>query len=149
MYDTHSGPVVRVGNPGQGVHLLFSAPTRPYGNDPALDMPIRVKGAWVDVSEMVRTLDGDGLIEFFSSLADESSPWNEPRTWQSSEEGLKISAQRSGGRIILTWGIRAKVAETESTWYFETVTSHRGERAMREFSEAFQDLLSWKSQAVA
>ncbi|WP_232485683.1 DUF6228 family protein [Streptomyces fildesensis] len=149
MYDTHSGPVVRAGDPGQGVHLLFSAPTRPYGSDPALDIPIQVKGAWVDVSETVRTLDGDQLTEFFSSLADESSPWNEPRTWQSSEEGLKISAQRSDGRIILTWGIRAKVAETESTWYFETVTSHRGEGVMREFSEAFQELLSRKSQAVA
>lgn len=149
IHDARGGQLLRVGDPGQGAHLLFSRPERPYGDDPALDITVRVKGAWVDLSEMVRTLNGDGLVEFFSSLADASGRWGEPPTWQSSEEQLKISAQRSDGRIILTWGIWRRVTESESTWYFETVTSHTDERAMRELSEAFQALFDEKSGAVA
>ncbi|MFB8749210.1 DUF6228 family protein [Streptomyces parvulus] len=149
IHDTHGGQLLRVGDPGQGVHLLFSTPTRPYGDDPALDMTVRAKGAWVDVSELVRTLDGDGLVEFISSLADASGSWSEPRTWQSSEGQLKISAQRSDGRIVLTWGIWRTVTESENAWYFETVTSHRGEDEMRGFSEAFQALFDGKSEVVA
>lgn len=150
MHDAHGGQLLRVGDPGQGVHLLFSTPTRPYGDDPALDIPIRAKGAWVDVKESIRTLDGDRLVEFFSSLADESSSWDEVRIWKSDEEQLRISAQRrSGGRIVLTWGISGEVAESESAWYFETVTSHQGDREMREFSEVFQTLFSGKSERAA
>ncbi|WP_159042890.1 DUF6228 family protein [Streptomyces ardesiacus] len=149
IHDARGGQLLRVGDPGQGVHLLFSTPTRPYGDDPALDMTVRAKGAWVDVSELVRTLDGDGLVEFISSLADASGSWSEPRTWQSSEGQLKISAQRSDGRIVLTWGIWRTVTESESAWYFETVTSHRGEGEIRGFSEAFQALFNGKSEAVA
>ncbi|MCV2460499.1 DUF6228 family protein [Streptomyces sp. ICN988] len=147
--DARGGPLLRVGNPGQGVHLLFSAPERPYGDDPALDMPVRVKGAWVDVSELVRTLDGDGLVEFFASLAGESSSWSEAVIWKSSEGQLKISAQRSDGRITLTWGMWRTVAESESAWYFETVTSHGGRREMRVFSESFRTLFSARSESVA
>ncbi|MFI8489371.1 DUF6228 family protein [Streptomyces rubrogriseus] len=147
--DARGGQLLRVGDPGQGVHLLFSTPTRPYGDDPALDMTVRAKGAWVDVSELVRTLDGDGLVEFISSLADASGSWSGPRTWQSSEGQLKISAQRSDGRIVLTWGIWRGVTESESAWYFETVTSHRAEDEMRGFSEAFRALFDGKSEAVA
>ncbi|MGW0222902.1 DUF6228 family protein [Streptomyces tendae] len=147
--DARGGQLLRVGDPGQGVHLLFSTPTRPYGNDPALDMTVRAKGAWVDVSELVRTLGGDGLVEFISSLADASGSWSEPRTWRSSEGQLKISAQRSDGRIILTWGIWRGVTESESAWYFETVTSHRAEGAMQGFAEAFRALFDGTSEAVA
>ncbi|MFE9287832.1 DUF6228 family protein [Streptomyces olivaceus] len=149
IHDARGGQLLRIGDPGQGVHLLFSTPERPYGNDPALDITVRVKGAWVDLSEMVRTLDGDGLVEFFSSLADASVSWSEPPTWQSSEEQLKISAQRSDGRIILTWGVWRRVVESESAWYFETVTSHTGEGAMREFAQAFHALFDETSGAVA
>ncbi|MFF4363482.1 DUF6228 family protein [Streptomyces sp. NPDC001604] len=148
--DARGGQVLRIGDPGQGVHLLFSTPERPYGTDPALEIPVQVKGFWVDVQELIQTLDGDGLVEFVSSLADESSSWNEPRTWQSSEGQLKISAQRSDGRIALTWGVWGKVAGgSESSWYFETVTSHRDEREMRGISEAFQALFSGKPAGIA
>ncbi|MFG3323829.1 DUF6228 family protein [Streptomyces sp. NPDC048171] len=149
IHDARGGQLLRVGDPGQGVHLLFSTPTRPYGDDPALDMTVRAKGAWVDVSELVRTLDGDGLVEFMASLADASSSWSEPHTWRSGEGQLKISAQRSNGCILLTWGISRGVTEFESTWYFETVTSHRGESEIQRFSEAFQALFDGKSEAVA
>ncbi|MEU9155027.1 DUF6228 family protein [Streptomyces sp. NPDC048417] len=148
--DARGGQVLRIGDPGQGVHLLFSTPMRPYGDgDPALDIPVQAKGAWVDVSDWVRTLDGDGLVEFLSSLADESSSWSEAPTWQSGEGQLKICAQRSDGRIVLTWGIWGKVTGSESAWYFETVISHKGEHEMRGFSEAFQVLFSGKSERVA
>ncbi|MGW0010131.1 DUF6228 family protein [Streptomyces tendae] len=147
--DARGGQLLRVGDPGQGVHLLFSTPTRPYGGDPALDMTVRAKGAWVEVSELVRTLDGDGLVEFISSLADASGGWSGPVTWQSSEGQLKISAQRSDGRIVLTWGIWRGVTGSESAWCFETVTSHRDEGEMRGFSEAFRALFDGKSEAVA
>ncbi|MFF7477000.1 DUF6228 family protein [Streptomyces sp. NPDC008092] len=149
IHDGCGGQLLRVGDTGQGVHLLFSTPTRPYGDDPALDMLVRAKGAWVDVSDEVRTLDGDGLVEFVSSLAGESSSWGEACSWQSSEGQLKISAQRSGGCIVLTWGIWGKVTESESAWYFETVTSHRGESEMRGLSEAFQVLFAGKSERIA
>ncbi|MFF8779472.1 DUF6228 family protein [Streptomyces sp. NPDC015140] len=149
IHDAHGGQLLRVGYPGQGVHLLFSTPTRPYGDDPALDIPVRARGAWVDVSELVRTLDGDGLVEFFSSLADSSGSWSEPRTWQSSEGNLKISARRPDGRIVLTWGIWRRGTESESTWYFETVTTHRNDSEVRKFAEAFQVLLYGKSEALA
>ncbi|MFI6019075.1 DUF6228 family protein [Streptomyces sp. NPDC051287] len=144
IHDARGGQVLRIGDPGQGIHLLFSAPERPYGDDPALDMPVQAKGFGVDVRELIRTLDGDGLVEFVSSLAGESSSWSEPRIWQSSERQLKISAQRSGGRIVLTWGVWGKLTESGTSWYFETVTSHRGEREMGGLSEAFQVLFSGK-----
>ncbi|MFD3590506.1 DUF6228 family protein [Streptomyces sp. NPDC058683] len=149
IHDARGGQLLRIGDPGQGVHLLFSTPERPYGDDPALDMPVQAKGFGVDVRELIRTLDGDGLVEFVSSLAGESSSWSEPRTWQSSEGQLKISAQRSGGRIVLTWGVWGKVTESESSWYFETVTSHRDEQEIRGFSEAFQALFSGKPAGIA
>ncbi|WP_437054891.1 DUF6228 family protein [Streptomyces sp. enrichment culture] len=149
IHDAHGGQLLRVGDPGQGVHLLFSTPTRPYGNDPALDMPVRAKGAWVDVSELVRTLNGDGLVEFISSLADVSGSWSEPRTWQSSEGNLKIDAQRSDGRLVLTWGICRRATESESVWYFETATSHRNACEIREFAGALQELFDGKAEAVA
>jgi hypothetical protein len=149
MYDTRDGQVLRVGDPGQGVHILFSTPTCPYGDDPALDVPVRIKGAWVDVSEEIRTLDGDGLVEFFSSLAGRLSSWGENPTWQSSEGQLKISAQHSVGRIILTWRICGKVAESRSGWHFETVTAHKDEREMRGFSEAFQVLFARRFERIA
>ncbi|MCQ4200292.1 DUF6228 family protein [Streptomyces coelicoflavus] len=147
--DARGGQLLRVGDPGQGVHLLFSTPTRPYGDDPALDMTVRAKGAWVDVSELVRTLDGDGLVEFISSLADALGGWSGARTWQSSEGQLKISAQRSDGCIVLTWGIWRGVPESESAWYFETVTSHKAEGEMRGFPEAFRALFDGKSEVFA
>ncbi|MEV6949569.1 DUF6228 family protein [Streptomyces sp. NPDC051172] len=147
--DARGGQVLRIGDPGQGVHLLFSTPERPYGDDPALDVPVQAKGAWVDVRELIQTLDGDGLVEFVSSLADESSSWSEPRTWQSSEGQLKISAQRSGGRIVLTWGMWGKVAGSDGSWYFETVTSHRDGRELCGISEAFQALFSGKPAGIA
>ncbi|WP_245726843.1 DUF6228 family protein [Streptomyces longwoodensis] len=142
--DARGGQLLRVGDPGQGVHLLFSTPARPYGDDPALDIPVRAKGAWVDVSDLVRTMDGDGLAEFLSSLTDRSSSWSEPRTWQSSEGQLKISAQRSDSRIVLTWGMRAVVTGSEGCWRFETVTSHESGQEVRELSGAFNALLSEK-----
>ncbi|MDX2927802.1 MULTISPECIES: DUF6228 family protein [Streptomyces] len=147
--DVRGGQLLRVGDPGRGVHLLFSTPTRPYGDDPALDMTVRAKGAWVDVSELVRTLDGDGLVEFISSLADASGSWSGPRTWQSSEGQLKISAQRSDGGIVLTWGIWRGATVSESAWYFETVTSHRAEGEMQGFAEALRALFDGTSEAVA
>ncbi|MER7932998.1 MULTISPECIES: DUF6228 family protein [unclassified Streptomyces] len=148
--DARGGQLLRIGNPGQGVHLLFSTPTRPFGDDdPALDIPVQAKGAWVNVSELVQTLDGDGLVEFLTSLAGESGSWSEARSWQSSEGQLKISAQRSAGRIVLTWGMGRKVTESESSWYFETVTSHAGEQEMQGFSEGFQVLFSGESERVA
>ncbi|GGL34838.1 hypothetical protein GCM10010095_20230 [Streptomyces anthocyanicus] len=149
IHDVRGGQLLRVGDPGQGVHLLFSTPTRPYGDDLALDMPVQAKGAWVDVGELVRTLDGDGLVEFISSLADEPSGWSGARIWQSSEDQLKISARCSGGRIVLTWGIWRKVTRSEGAWYFETVTSHPDGQKIRELSEAFRVLFSGESERGA
>lgn len=145
MNDAFGGQLLRVGDPGQGVHLLFSTPTRPYGDDPAIDMPARAKGAWVDVEELIQTLDGDGLVEFFSSLADESSSWSEARTWLSSERQLRIVAEQSGGRITLRWGMHRSVSGGEAMWSFETVTSHKGTQEMKGLSEEFQALLAGSS----
>ncbi|MEE4543679.1 DUF6228 family protein [Streptomyces sp. V4-01] len=140
IHDARSSQMLCIGDPGQGVHIIFSTPERPYGGDPALDIPIQIKGAWVDIKDLIRTLNGDGLVEFFSSLTGKSRIWTEARIWQSSEEQLKISAERTDGRVILTWGIWGKAIKSETAWYFETVTSHACEQQIQEFSEGFNAL---------
>ncbi|MFI5772081.1 DUF6228 family protein [Streptomyces sp. NPDC051658] len=71
-YETSDGPVVRVGRPGpQPVHLLFSEPSRPYGDDPTLDFLVRASGEWVSIETSVSTWHGDGLDAFLATLAED------------------------------------------------------------------------------
>lgn len=123
-YEASDGPVVRVGHPGPRlVHLLFSEPTRPYGDDPTLDFLIRARGEWVSVETSVRTWNGDDLDAFLASLAEDFRGWEGTRTWRSLEHDLTLSAEhRSSGYVHLTWGIHDRPPSEE--WHFETTTVH-------------------------
>lgn len=96
---------VRVGDSGpRPVHLLFSEPARPFGDDPTLDSLVRARGQWVSIETLVRTWDGDGLDAFLSSLAEDFRGWEGARAWRSLELNLTISAEhRPGGYVHLTW----------------------------------------------
>ncbi|MFD5110521.1 MULTISPECIES: DUF6228 family protein [Streptomyces] len=139
--DASDGLLVRVGNPGgQAVHLLFSEPTRPYGEDPTLDFIVRARGRWVSIETSVRTWDGDGLELFLSSLAEDFRGWQGARTWHSLEYDLTLSAEhRSGGHVHLTWGIHDRPPAEE--WHFETTTVHAAGEDMRHLAAQIHALL--------
>ncbi|MFF5390342.1 DUF6228 family protein [Streptomyces sp. NPDC013012] len=140
---TEDGPAIRVGEPGPGpVHLLFSEPTRPYGEDPALDFLVKARGQWVSIETLVRTWDGDGLDTFLSSLAEDFRGWEETRSWRSLERDLTISAEhRPGGYVHLTWGIHHDRPPSEE-WHFETTTVHAAGEEMRSLAAEFQMFLT-------
>ncbi|MFF0059353.1 DUF6228 family protein [Streptomyces cyaneofuscatus] len=139
---TEDGPAVRVGEPGpRPVHLLFSEPTRPYGEDPTLDFLVKARGQWVSIETLVRTWDGDGLDTFFSSLAEDFRGWEGARNWRSLERDLTISAEhRPGGYVHLTWGIHDRPPYEE--WHFETTTVHAAGEEMRNLGAEFQMFLT-------
>ncbi|WP_435972236.1 DUF6228 family protein [Streptomyces sp. Qhu_M48] len=139
--DTSDGLVVRVGTPGvQAVQLLFSEPTRPYGEEPTLDFIVRVRSRWVSIETSVRTWDGDGLHSFLSSLAEDFRGWQGVRTWHSLEYDLTLSAEhRSGGHVHLTWGIHNRPPAEE--WHFETTTVHAAGEDMQHLAAEIHALL--------
>jgi hypothetical protein len=136
-------PVVRVGEPGsRPVHLLFSEPTRPFGDDdPTLDFLVKAHGQWVNIETLVRTWDGDGLHAFLSSLAEEFRGWDGARAWRSLERDLTVSAEhRPGGYVHLTWGIHDRPPTEE--WHFETTTVHAAGEDMRNLATEFRTFLT-------
>lgn len=139
---TEDGPAVRVGEPGpRPVHLLFSEPTRPYGEDPTLDFLVKARGQWVSIEALVRTWDGDGLDTFLSSLAEDFRGWEGACSWRSLERDLTISAEhRPGGYVHLTWGIHDRPPSEE--WHFETTTVHAAGEEMRNLAAEFQMFLT-------
>ncbi|MCX4970829.1 DUF6228 family protein [Streptomyces sp. NBC_00654] len=144
--DTSDGLTVRVGVPGeQAVHLLFSEPTRPYGDEPTLDFIVRARSRWVSIETSVRTWDGDGLDSFLSSLAEDFRGWEGARTWHSLEYDLALSAEhRSGGHVHLTWGIHDRPPAEE--WHFETTTVHAAGEDMQRLAEEIHALLTSGAQ---
>ncbi|MFF4369270.1 DUF6228 family protein [Streptomyces sp. NPDC001594] len=128
------GPCVRVGETAQrAVHLVFSEPTKLYGDDPTLDFLVRARGQGVRIETSVRTWSGDGLDTFLSSLAEEFQGWEGLRTWRSLEGDLTLSAEhRSRGYVHLTWGIRPRPPEED--WNFEITTAHAAGEDMRNLS---------------
>ncbi|MFF7730072.1 DUF6228 family protein [Streptomyces sp. NPDC008001] len=130
-YDDSGSPAVRVGDPGScPVRLLFSEPTRPFGDDPMLDFLVKAQGQWVNVETLVRTWGGDGLDGFLSSLAEGFRGWEGTRTWRSLEGDLTLSAvHRPGGYVHLTWGIHDR--PPSEAWNFETTTVHAAGEEMR------------------
>ncbi|MFF1649177.1 DUF6228 family protein [Streptomyces sp. NPDC058240] len=141
-YETSDGPVVRVGRPGpQPVHLLFSEPSRPYGDDPTLDFLVRASGEWVSIETSVRTLHGDGLDAFLATLAEDFRGWEGSRTWRSLEHDLTLSAEhRSSGYTHLTWGIHDRPPAEE--WHFETTTVHAAGEDMRNLAAEMHTFLT-------
>lgn len=131
-----------MGEPGpRPVHLIFSEPTRPYGEDPTLDFLVKARGQWVSIETLVRTWGGDGLDTFFSSLAEDFRGWEGARNWRSLERDLTISAEhRPGGYVHLTWGIHDRPPSEE--WHFETTTVHAAGEEMRNLAAEFQMFLT-------
>ncbi|MER5613618.1 DUF6228 family protein [Streptomyces sp. NPDC002215] len=136
------GPEVRVGDPGpRPVHLLFSEPTRPFGDDPTFDFLVKARGQWVSIETLVRTWDGDGLDTFLSSLAEDFRGWEGTRTWRSLEHDLTISAEhRPGGYVHLTWGIHDR--PPSEAWHFETTTVHAAGEEMRNLAAEIHTFLT-------
>lgn len=128
-YDDSGRPVVRVGDGGPGaVHLQFTEPERPYGDDPTLDFLVRARGRWVSVETLVRTWEGDGFDGFLSLLAEDFRGWEGARTWRSLEGDLALSAEHDG-YVHLTWVIYGRSPHDE--WRFETTTTHAAGEDMR------------------
>ncbi|MEU6849116.1 DUF6228 family protein [Actinacidiphila alni] len=110
-YGESGSPALRVGDPGpRPVHLVFSEPSRPYGDlDSTLDFIVRASGRWVSVETLVRTSDGGGLDFFLSSLAEDFRGWDGKRVWRSLEDDLTISAEhRPDGHVHLMWGLHGR-----------------------------------------
>ncbi|WP_052851051.1 DUF6228 family protein [Streptomyces avicenniae] len=139
---SEGGATIRVGDPGpRPVHLLFSEPTRPYGDDLTLDFLVRARGQSVSIETLVRTWDGDGLDAFLSALAEDFRGWGGARAWRSLERDLTISAEhRSGGYVHLTWGIHGRPPFEE--WHFETTTVHAAGEEMRTLAAEFRTFLT-------
>ncbi|MEV7590521.1 DUF6228 family protein [Streptomyces sp. NPDC089922] len=135
-------PVVRVGDSGSHpVHLLFSEPTRPFDDEPTLDILVRARGQRVSVETLVRTWDGDGLDAFLSALAEDFRGWDGARAWRSLERGLTISAEHhSGGYVHLTWGIHDRPPSED--WHFETTTVHAAGEEMRNLAAEVRTFLT-------
>ncbi|MEW1640199.1 DUF6228 family protein [Streptomyces sp. NPDC093801] len=134
---TNEGPSIRVGETGsRTVHLHFSEPAKPYGDDPTLDFVVRAHGRSVSIETLVRTWSGDGLDAFLSLLAKDFQGWDGARTWRSLEGDLTLSAEhRSRGYVHLTWGIRPR--PPEESWNFEITTVHAAGEDMRRLSTRF------------
>ncbi|MEU9139349.1 DUF6228 family protein [Streptomyces sp. NPDC048404] len=141
-YDEAGSLTVRVGDPGpRPVHLLFSEPTRPYGDEPTLDFLMKARGQWVSVETSVRTWDGDGLHNFLSSLAEDFRGWEGARTWHSLAYDLTISAEHhSGGHGHLTWGIHDRPPFEE--WHFKTTTVHAAGEEMGNLAAEIRTFLT-------
>jgi hypothetical protein len=140
--DASGGLVVRVGDPRpRPVHLLFSEPTRPYGDDPTLDFLVRARGEWVSIETSVRTWGGDGLDTFLSSLAEDFRGWEGTRTWRSLERDLTLSAEhRPGGHVHLRWGIHDHPPSED--WQFEATTVHEAGEEMRNLATEIRAFLT-------
>lgn len=136
------GLALQVADPGPlGVHLLFSEPVRPYGEDPTLDFLVRARGQRVNVETWVRSWDGDGLDVFLSSLVEDFRGWEGERTWHSLEYDLSLSAEhRSGGHVHLTWGIHNRAPSEE--WHFRTTTVHAAGEEMRNLAAEVHGFLA-------
>nr|WP_107043040.1 DUF6228 family protein [Streptomyces roseoverticillatus] len=121
-----------MGDPGpRPVDLLLSRPARSFGDDdPIFDFLVTARGQGVSVEVSVRTLGGDGLDAFLSSLAEDFRGWTGARTWRSLEGDLSLSAEHGpGGYVRLTWGIHDRPPSEE--WHFETATVHAPGEEMR------------------
>ncbi|WP_324618409.1 DUF6228 family protein [Streptomyces sp. RTd22] len=121
--------------------MLFSEPTRPFGDDPTLDFLVKARGQWVSIETLVRTWNGDGLDTFLSSLAEDFRGWEGERAWRSLERDLTISAEhRPGGYVHLAWGIHDRPPSEE--WHFETTTVHAAGEEMRNLATEFHTFLT-------
>ncbi|MGK5547446.1 DUF6228 family protein [Streptomyces sp. URMC 127] len=142
-YDDSGSPVVRVGDPGpRPVELLLSGPARSFGaDDPLLDFLVTASGRGVSVETSVRTIEGDGLDLWLSSLAEDFRGWTGARTWRSLEHDLTLSAVHGpGGRVHLTWGIHDR--PPSEGWHFETTTVHAPGEEMRNLAAEIHTFLT-------
>ncbi|MFD5427371.1 DUF6228 family protein [Streptomyces sp. NPDC127084] len=72
--------MVRVGDPGpRPVHLLFSEPTGPFGDDPTLDFLVKARGSGWASRPWCGQWDGDGLDTFLSTPAEDFRGWEGAR----------------------------------------------------------------------
>ncbi|MDX2706431.1 DUF6228 family protein [Streptomyces sp. PA03-6a] len=131
--DDEACPAVRVGGEGsRGVELRFHGLTRSFPSerdDPMRDFLVTAQGQWVRVEVMVRTWGGDGLHDFLAEPADGSRGWAGARTWRSLERDLTLSAEHTGSRVRLTWGLHDRLPDDE--WHFEATTDHAPGEDMR------------------
>ncbi|AKG44927.1 DUF6228 family protein [Streptomyces xiamenensis] len=121
--------------------MTFSEPIRPFPKEPAVDFLVTACGPGVSVETSVGTWGGDGLDDFFSSLAEDFRGWEGARTWRCLDHALSISAEHhSGGHVHLTWSICDR--PWDEGWQFEATTVHAAGEEMRTLAAEIHTFLT-------
>ncbi|MFE0514975.1 DUF6228 family protein [Streptomyces sp. NPDC058964] len=71
---------------------------------------------------------------------------NGARTWRSPERDLTLSAEHTGSRVRLTWGLHGGFSDDE--WYFEATTDRAPGEDMRNFALEMRSFLEVGSRWI-
>lgn len=121
--------------------MTFSEPMRLFREEPQVDFLVAACGSGVSVETTVQTWGGDGLDDFFSSLAEDFRGWEGARTWRCLNHALSISAEHhSGGHVHLRWSIIDRLLD--EGWHFEATTVHAAGEEMRNLAAEIHTFLT-------
>jgi hypothetical protein len=96
------------------VRLL--APQRPF-SDELVDFRIELQDHGLNAVAGVRTIEGDGLALWVTSLADTYAGWDGEQSWESLERDARIEARHDGcGHVTLRFVIRGPRAYELAAW---------------------------------
>ncbi|WP_369386256.1 DUF6228 family protein [Streptomyces sp. CG1] len=74
-----------------------------------------------------------------SAQAHKFRGWTGARTWRSLERDLTLSAEHTGSRVQLTWGLHDRLPDDE--WQFEAPTDHAPGEEMRNLAIEMRSFL--------
>jgi hypothetical protein len=91
----------------------------------------------------VRTIQGDGLVEWLTELAEPFSGWSGRRSWESLDRDLTIHASHDGRRhVTLIFAARGPVGYRADAWEATVATALDAGEDMRNFANEVRAFLA-------
>lgn len=91
----------------------------------------------------VRTIQGDGLAEWLTELAESFPGWSGTLSWQSLERDLTIHANHDGrGHVTLIFAMRGPVGYRADAWEAAVATALDAGEDMRNFANEIRAFLT-------
>lgn len=115
---------------------------RPW-SDEIIDFTAELLHGGLTAANGVRTIQGDGLAEWLTELAQSFSGWSGRRSWQSLERDLTIHGIHDGrGHVTLIFAARGPVGYRADAWEATVATALDAGEDMRNFADEVRAFLA-------
>jgi hypothetical protein len=115
---------------------------RPW-SDEIFDFSAELLHDGLTAANGIRTIQGDGLVEWLAELAESFPGWSGRRSWQSLECDLAIHASHDGrGHVTLIFAARGPAGYRADAWEATVATALDAGEDMRNFADQIRVFLA-------